>query len=115
MSETPISIADELAQGPISHAARPIQRRPEKDIFLPLVVVQAEPVHRFEDRVDRGLRAALAVGVLDAQDELAAAAARLQPAVQRGARAADVQVAGGAGGETGAAGRGLGHAPILPA
>jgi hypothetical protein len=37
------------------------------------VVVQPEPVHRFENGVDGGLSAALAVGVLDAQDELAAA------------------------------------------
>src|SRR5690606_2762473 len=70
------------------------------------VVVQAQPVHRLEDGVDRGLGAALAVGVLDAQDELPAAAARLQPAVQRGAGTTDVQVAGGAGGEAGAAGHG---------
>src|SRR5690606_5137063 len=70
------------------------------------VVVQAQPVHRLQDRVDGFLGAALAVGVLDAQDELPAAAARLQPAVQRGARAVDVQVAGGAGGEAGAAGHG---------
>src|SRR5690606_31329582 len=76
------------------------------------VVVQAEPVHRLQDRIDRGLGAAFAVGVLDPQDELAAAAACLQPAVQRGARAADVQVAGGTGGETGAA-SGLGHPAIL--
>src|SRR5690606_18145999 len=40
------------------------------------------------------------------QDELAAAAARLQPAVQRGAGATDVQVAGGAGGKTGSTGHG---------
>src|SRR5690606_23795897 len=81
------------------------------------VVVEPEPLHRLQDRVDRGLGAALAVGVLDAQDELAAAATRLQPAVQRGARAADVQVTGGAGGEAGAAGHaivlGTGEPPIL--
>src|SRR5690606_37029690 len=71
-----------------------------------LVVVHAQPGHRLEDRVDRRLGTALAVGVLDPQDELPAAATRLQPAVQRGARAADVQVSGGAGGETGAAGHG---------
>src|SRR5690606_13554185 len=70
------------------------------------VVVHAQPGHRLEDRVDRRLGTALAVGVLDPQDELPAAATRLQPAVQRGARAADVQVTGGAGGETGAAGHG---------
>src|SRR5690606_15814814 len=72
-----------------------------------LVVVEAQPCHGFEDRVDRTLGAALAVGVLDAQDETAAAAARLQPAVQGGAGAADVQVAGGTGGEAGAAGHGV--------
>src|SRR5690606_18524580 len=70
------------------------------------VIVQPQPVHGLEDRVDRGLGAALAVGVLDPQDELAAAVARLQPAVQRGARATDVQVAGGTGGEAGTTGHG---------
>ena len=72
------------------------------------VVTQAKPLHRFEDRVDGRLRAALAIGVLDAQDEVATMAPRFEPAVQRGARAADVQVTGGAGGETGADGHGLG-------
>src|SRR5690606_16384379 len=52
--------------------------------------------------------AALAVGVLDPQHELAAAMAGLQPAVQRGAGATDVQVAGGTGGEACAAGHGNG-------
>ncbi|KAG1388645.1 hypothetical protein G6F59_015865 [Rhizopus arrhizus] len=55
------------------------------------------------DGVDRTLGAAFTVGVLDAQHELAAAVAGLQPAVQRGAGTADVQVTGGAGGEAGAA------------
>ncbi len=70
------------------------------------VVTQPQPVHRFQDGVDRFLRAALAVGVLDAQHELAAAVACLQPAIQGGAGAADMQVTGGAGSETGAAGHG---------
>ena len=71
-----------------------------------LVVAQAQPVHRLQDRVDGGLGAALAVGILDAQDELAAAVARFQPTVQRRAGAADVQVAGRTGSEAGAAGHG---------
>src|SRR5690606_6013145 len=78
---------------------------------------QAQPVHRLQDRVDRRLGAALAVGVLDAQHELPAAVARLQPAVQRGARTADVQITGGTGGETGTAGHGgtsFGQCMILP-
>ena len=57
---------------------------------------------RVEDRLHRRLGRALAVGVLDAQDELAAVLARVGPGEQRGARAADVQIAGGAGGEAGA-------------
>ena len=63
-----------------------------------------QPGHRVEDRLHRFVGGALAVGVLDAQQEFAAAPARLQPAVQRGARAADVQETGGTGGETGADG-----------
>src|SRR5205807_10027992 len=49
--------------------------------------------------VDRGLRRALAVGVLDAQQHPAAAPARVQPVEQSGARAADVQKAGRRGSE----------------
>src|SRR6185437_9950756 len=44
---------------------------------------------------------ALAVGVLDAQDELAAAVTRVQPGEQRRAHPADVQHAGGARSEAG--------------
>jgi hypothetical protein len=56
-------------------------------------------VHAVENRLHGFVGGALAVGVLDAQDEFAAAMTRLQPAVQRGARAADVQIAGGTGSE----------------
>lgn len=42
-----------------------------------------------EDRVDRGVGRARAVGVLDAEQELATVVAREQPVEQRGARAAD--------------------------
>jgi hypothetical protein len=68
----------------------------------PFVVVQAQPGHAFQDGVDRFFRGALAVGVLDAQDEGAAVVARMQPGEQRRARAADVQIAGGTGGEAAA-------------
>src|SRR5258706_2661134 len=68
----------------------------------PLVPVEAEPLHALEDRVDRLLGRALEVGVLDAQDEFSAVPARIGPAEQRRARAADVQEAGRAGREAGA-------------
>ena len=83
------------------------------------VILQAQPLHRIQDRLHVLVGGALAVGVLDAQDELAAALARLQVAVQRGARPADVQEASGTGGEAGAAGHraglGVGKPGILPA
>jgi len=74
----------------------------------PLVRVQTEPVHAVEDRLHRLRRGAGDVGVLDAQDEAPAVAAGEGPGEQRGARAADVKVAGRAGGEAGADGSG-GH------
>src|SRR5690606_20417661 len=67
-----------------------------------LVRVDAEPRKAFENRVDRGLRRALAVGVLDAQEVGAAVVASIEPGVERRADAADVEVAGGARGEAGA-------------
>ena len=57
----------------------------------PLVPVELEPAQRVEDLLDVLRGGALAVGVLDAQHELAALAARQQPVVQCRPRAADVQ------------------------
>jgi hypothetical protein len=62
------------------------------DLAIP---VQLQPAQAFEDRVDRRLGRPLPVGVLDAQAEDAAVMAREQPVEQGGARAADVQEAGG--------------------
>ena len=64
------------------------------------IPVQAQPLQAFED-VGGVLRlAALLVGVLDAQEELTALAACEEPVEHRRAGRADVQGAGGAGGET---------------
>jgi hypothetical protein len=95
-----------------------VTRHAQGLVVRTFVVVQPQPLHAFEDRIHRFLGGALAIGILDAQDEFAAAAPGLQPAIQRRARTADVQVASGAGGETGAAGHGRGStengARILP-
>ena len=56
-------------------------------------------------------RGALAVGVLDAQQELAAGVAGIEPVEQRRARPADVQEAGGRGSEAGD--DGFAHVPAL--
>ena len=80
------------------HAARLIERT--------LVGLQAEPLHAVENDLRRLVGGALAVGVLDAQDERAAVTARVQPREQRRAHAADVQHAGRAGSETGTDGHG---------
>ena len=70
-----------------------------------LVVVEAQPRHGIENRLDRLLGGALDVGVLDAQDELSAVMARERPREERGAGAAQVQETGGARREAGANGR----------
>ena len=57
--------------------------------------------------LDGGLGGALAVGILDAQQELAAGVAGVEPIEQRRARPADMQVAGGRGRK--ARDDGLGH------
>ena len=69
-----------------------------------LVVVEPEPGHPMEDRVDGLGRRALDVGILDAQDELAVMMSRERPGEERGARASEVQEAGRAGREAGADG-----------
>ena len=70
------------------------------------VPIYPEPSQAIQNGVDRRLGGALAVGVLDPQQHGAAAPARVEPIEQRGARATDVQEAGGRRRETGDDGRG---------
>ena len=63
------------------------------------VPVQAEPPHGFQHDLNALLGAALAVGVLDAEDERAVVLARPQPTVQSCPHPADVQVTRGRGRE----------------
>ena len=63
---------------------------------------EVEPGEAIENGLGRGLRGALAIGVLDAQQELAVVVAREQEVEQGGAGAADMQQAGRARGEAGA-------------
>ena len=65
------------------------------------VPFEAEPVQPVENRGDRLGRRALAVGVLDAQQELAAEALGVEPVEQRRARPANMEKTGGRGRETG--------------
>src|SRR5690606_7432281 len=60
-------------------------------VVRPLVLLQSEPAHAVQNDAHGFLCGALQVRVLDAQDELAAVPARIEPAVQRGTDAADVQ------------------------
>ena len=75
----------------------------------------SRPSHRSEARMfsTSSELDALAVGVLDAQEHLAAGAPGLEPVEQRGAGVADVQVARGRGREAQARGAG-GHRPRVP-
>src|ERR1700722_6730846 len=76
-------------------------RRTGKLINHLAVPGDAKPVEPVEDGVDGCLRRALAVGVLDAEQHLAAPAAGIKPVEQSGAGAADMEKAGGRGGKTG--------------
>ena len=64
------------------------------------VVVEAEPRHRVEHLVDRLLRGAHEIGVLDAQEELSADVAGVEPVEDGGADVADVDGTGWRRGET---------------
>ncbi len=66
-----------------------------------LVMVEAEPFHAFDDDVDGSLGRALLVGVLDAQDEVAALGAGKGPGIERRADVAEVDEAGRRRGEAG--------------
>ena len=66
-----------------------------------LVGLEPKPRHAFEDRLHRVCRRALAVGVLDADQELAAHAARVQPVEKRGAGCAYVHHPGWRRGDAG--------------
>src|SRR3954471_10610750 len=63
----------------------------EHDVAVP---GQPQPGQAVDDGVDGGRGRTLAVGVLDAQQHLAAVAAREQPVEQGGAAASDVEKAG---------------------
>ena len=58
-----------------------------------LVPVQAQPTEAVEDRTQGLARVSPLIGIVDAQDEPPAVAAGEEPVEQRGAHAADVQVA----------------------
>ena len=73
--------------------------------FVPL---QAEPAESVEDHLLGGGDEAGAVGVLDAQDELAAALAGVEEVEQANVGRADVRVAGGRGCDADADGGGVG-------
>lgn len=62
-----------------------------------LVPIEAEPREALEDCPGAFLGAAGPVGVLDAQEELAAVLSRVEPVEERRAGAADVQESGGGG------------------
>jgi len=67
-----------------------------------LVIFQARQPHRAVDLLHRAGHLPLLVGVLDAQDERAAVAPGVEVGVQRRPEASQVQIAGGAGRESGA-------------
>ena len=70
--------------------------------FGPFVPIDAQPAKAVQNRRQRRSTFRSGVGVVDAQQELAAMPPGKQPIEQRRANAADVQIAGRAGSETSA-------------
>src|SRR5262249_10577834 len=56
-----------------------------------LVLSEVEPHHALQDCLNRGIGGALAIGVFDTQHEIPAMVAGIQPRVERGAGATDVE------------------------
>ena len=77
-----------LGVGPVAGGVLALEERA-------LVPGEAEPAEPVEDDPGVRLGAALAVGVLDAEHEGAAGVPGVEPVEERGAGAADVEVAGG--------------------
>lgn len=75
-----------------------------------LVGPDAEPNQPFDEGLGRALDEALAIGILDPQDEAAARGAREQPVEDRGSRRSHVHEAGGRRGDAGPGGVDLGCA-----
>ena len=73
------------------------------------VEIKAQPVHGVDDGVCHFLGRAGLIRVLDAQDEFAVVLAGVEIIEERGAGASDMQIPGGAGGETG---HDLGHVAL---
>ena len=80
----------------VNVVALALEIRPEIAANLrTFVPIEPEPAQPVVDRRGRFLGVARLVRILDAQDERAAVMPREEPVEQRGARAADVQIAGG--------------------
>ena len=78
----------------------------------PLVPVEAEPAEALQDRLGGALDEPRLIGVLDADDEGAAAVPREEPVEERGADVPHVRNARGAGGVADADGVGHGVGPV---
>ena len=92
-----VGVAD--SEHPVRHLGVPRGAgKLEDDIAIPL---HTEPGQAVDDGFDGRLGRTGAVGILDAQQELAAGVASIEPVKERGARTADMQEAGRRGGEAG--------------
>ena len=69
-------------------------------LAIQLVPPKIEPLQPVEDGIERSLRIAFDVGIVNAQHHGAAVVARVQPVEDEGACTADVQIPRWRGGET---------------
>ena len=67
----------------------------------PFVVLQTEPGHALQDRVDRFRCGAFQIGILDTQHEFTTVLTGIEPGKERGTGTTDMQISGGTWGKTG--------------
>ena len=87
---------------PFSKIAHAICRCSSSRFGLAILFVptQIEPLQALENRIERGLRIALDVGVVNAQDHRPVVVPGVEPVENEGSRAANMQIARRRGGET---------------
>ena len=78
----------------------PVQVETVGLVNRPFVVTETEPVHGLQNRIDGGLGAAGDIGVFNPQNEFSLLLAGEEKIKEGGAGAANMEIAGGAGGKT---------------
>jgi hypothetical protein len=78
----------------------PVQVKAVRLINRTFVIIESQPIHRLQNRIDRRLGAARDIGIFNAENEGPLLLAGEEKIEKGGTRSSDMQIAGGAGGKT---------------